>query len=187
MSDLKEQVKQLRATIFHMLNYANMYVLVLDEKMEVKFANNSLAQDLGFNDYNDLLGKCWLDFIQDQDRQQITTIHAVIAEGKEWKKYREFQNCILGSKGNIIVHWFNSHINSDYNWTFSFGIRKEPQTQVTMESIRSYYRDIVANDRTMINSMKDMILLRERVVNPIVDSCEPNFDVGENNEGSLSF
>ena len=178
MSKLEEQVITLRKTIFQMLNYANMYVLILDDKMEIQFANNSLAIDLGFKAYNDLVGKCWLDFIIDQDRKSITTIHSVLANGAEdWEKYREFQNLIQGNNGDKVrVHWFNSHINSNYNWTFSFGIRKEPMTEVTMDSIRTYYKDIIDNDRTMINSMRDMIVFRNR----IVDSCE------DKNEASIS-
>lgn len=181
MSDLIKQVKNLRRTIFNMLNYANMYVLVLDEKMEIKFANNSLAVDLGFKGYEELVGRCWLDFIRDEERKTITTIHAVVSRGTEWEKYREFKNVIITSDGEINVHWFNSHINSDFNWTFSFGIRQEPQTQVTMTSIRNYYKDIIDKDRTMINSMRDMIVFRERVV----DSCSPSFDVEKENEGSV--
>jgi transcriptional regulator with PAS, ATPase and Fis domain len=182
MSDeLKNQVKNLRRTIFNMLNYANMYVLVLDEKMEVRFANSSLALDLGFNNYKELVGRCWLDFIKEEERKTVITIHKVISVGEEWEKYKEFQNTIVG-KEEIYVHWFNSHINSDYNWTFSFGIRKKPPTQITMTSIRNYYKDIIDKDRTMIDSMRDMIVFRDRVV----DSCQPKFDVENNNEGSIS-
>lgn len=180
MPDLKEQVNQLRKTIFDMLNYANMYVLVLDEKMEIGYANNSLAIDLGLDKYSDLVGKCWLDFISDNDKKSVTTIHSVISRGIDnWEKYREFQNNIKGKEGDIAVHWFNSHINSNYNWTFSFGIRRQPVTEITMKSIRTYYRDIIDHDRTMINSMRDMIVFR----NKITDSCEPN--VEKKNEASI--
>ena len=182
--ELKEQVKQLRRTIFQMLNYANMYVLVLDEKMDIKFANNSLAVDLGFNGYKEVVGKCWLDFITEKERKIIITIHAIVAGGiEDWEKYREFQNIIKSINGEEIgVHWFNSHINTDFNWSFSFGIRQKPNTQVTMESIRKYYKDIVDKDRTMINSMRDMLVFR----NKIMDSCEPKFDVENKNEASVS-
>ena len=181
MLELKEQVNHLRMTIFNMLNYANMYVLILDRKMDVQFANNSLAVDLGFKTYNDIVGKCWLSFIRDDERKIITTIHKVVSDGvPEWEKYREFKNNIKGTEGDILVHWFNSHINTDFNWTFSFGIRKEPATEITMDSIRTYYKDIIDKDRTMINSMKDMILFRNR----IVDSCEANVET--ENEESLS-
>jgi len=173
MSDLEEQVKELRNIIFNMLNFTNMYVLVLDEAMVIKFANMSLAIDLGLESYNDLVGHCWLDFITDEESNLVTNIHAAVANGVEnWEKYREFQNKICGKKGNIDVHWFNSHINTEYNWTFSFGIQKKVVKKVTMDTVRNYYQDIISKDRVMINSMRDVIGLRDK----IVDSCKPNFE-----------
>lgn len=173
MSKLEEQVKQLRNTIFNMLNFTNMYILVLNEKMEIKFANNSLAIDLGFDNYHGLLGLCWLDFIDEKERSLISTIHASVAHGYEkWEeKYREFQNNIKGRNGNIYsVYWFNSHINSDYNWTFSFGIKKQPAKEITMDSVRTYYQDIISKDRIMINSMRDIFASRDKDIN----TCEVN-------------
>lgn len=169
MPDLESKISRLTETIFNMLNYANMYVLVLDEKMEVQFANQSLAVDIGYESYEKLVGKCWLDFIPSSEKKIIVTIHKVISDGKEgWRKYREFQNKILTIENNIIhVQWFNSHINSKYNWSLSFGLRKEPETKITMNSIRNYYRDVIDKDKTMIDSMRDMITLR----NKVIDTC----------------
>jgi hypothetical protein len=49
-----------------MLNFTNMYCLVLDKEMVIKFANLSLALDLGFESYEEMIGHCWLDFIKDR-------------------------------------------------------------------------------------------------------------------------
>ena len=165
----KELIAKLQQTVFNMLNYANMYVLVLDEKMTIKFANDCLEKDLGFKEQGESIGRCWLDFIVEEERKTITIVHGVLSKG-ESKKYSEFQNDIKSIDGEIHhVHWFNCHINSDYNWTFSFGIRKEPVPEITAESIRGYFRDIIQKDRTMIESIKDTITFKER----IIDSCEP--------------
>ena len=170
MVELEKEVMSLRKTIFSMLNYANMYVLVLDGKMNIKFANQALAKDLGFEKYRELTNRCWIDFIPEPERKVITTIHRAVAEGKEWNKFKEFQNNILTKDGNIVnVHWFNSHINTEFNWSFSFGIRQEPTTEITPESIRTYYKDIINKDRTMINAMKQLIVN----VNIDMDTCEP--------------
>ncbi len=172
MSELKSQVKELRSIIFNMLNFTNMYVLILDQNMIIKFANNSLAIDLGFEKYDDLLDKCWLEFIKTKEGETISAIHHAIANGtKDWEVYREFQNTINGKKGELNVCWFNSHINTDYNWTFSFGIRKKTTQEVSMDSVREYYQDIISKDRVMINAMRDVIGLRDK----IVDSCKPSF------------
>ena len=68
-----------------------------------------------------------------------------------------------------MVHWFNSHINTEYNWSFSFGITKTPNpTMVTMDSIREYYKDIIEYDRTMIESMKETIIQNDKVCQPVL-------------------
>jgi hypothetical protein len=172
MSDnLEYQISKLRKTIFNMLNYANMYVVVLNEDMIIKYANTSLARDLGFQIYKDILGKCWIDFLPENEIKETKTIHKIISDGKDWERYREHRNHIQPINGNPIqVHWFNSHINSEFNWSFSFGITKSPNpTTVTMESIRNYYKDIVEKDRTMIESIRDTITTKEK----LNDACEP--------------
>ena len=182
---LEEKINSLRNTIFNMLNYANMYVIVLDDKMIIRYANNSLAKDLGYKSYDEIIGKCWLDFLVKDEKKVITMIHKIVADGgDEWEKYKEYKNYIQPINGNekILVHWFNSHINTDYNWSFSFGISKQPKaTLVSMDSIRTYYRDIVEKDRTMIESMRDMILFK----NKIQDACEPE-NLLLKNEKSIS-
>jgi hypothetical protein len=174
-NSLEDEIKDLRNIIFNMLNFTNMYALVLDQNLVVRFANSSLSIDLGFKGYTDLIGRCWLDFVSDKERDIISVIHKSISNGiSGWEKYREFKNVIVNSNGDTIeVHWFNSHINTDLNWTFSFGIRKRPVVidDINMDSIRSYYRDIINKDREMIIAMRDVIHLRDK----IVDTCKPGF------------
>lgn len=178
-STLEDEVKELRNIIFNMLNFTNMYSLVLDQNLIVRFANASLSIDLGFKGYTELIGRCWLDFVADEEKDVIAVIHRSVADGIDgWEKYREFKNNIVAANNDLIeVHWFNSHINTDYNWTFSFGIRKRPLIidDINMESIRSYYRDIINKDREMIIAMRDVIHLRDK----IVDTCKPSFDTEE--------
>ena len=172
MSDLQKQIKELRNIVFTMLNFTNLYTLVLDEKMTIKFINNSLASDLGFKDYNALIGRCWLDFILEEDIKRVSIIHESIAYGRDgWEVYKEVKNRIKGNN-EIYVHWFNSHINSHYNWTFSFGVRKNEmeKTEVPIDSVREYYHDIITKDRVMINSIRDLIGANRKI-----DTCKPNF------------
>jgi len=155
MSKLEDQVKELRKVIFDILNFTNMYVLVLNEKMIIKFANNSLATDLGFKKYNDILGRNWLDFIEDKDI--IYKVHESIPFGHN----KEFQNKIYGLNGEeLSVHWFNSYINTDYNWIFSFGVKKDPPIEMTdsIESIRTHFLNMINEDRIMINSMREVMI-----------------------------
>jgi PAS domain S-box-containing protein len=175
-NNLETEVSELRNIIFSMLNFTNMYALVLDQQMVVRFVNTSLALDLGYKSYNDVIGQCWLDFIPEKDRKIIGAIHTAVslAEGN-WNKYREFKNQILNKNGDIFhVHWFNSHINTNLNWTFSFGVRERPiiKDDVDIDSVRDYYRDIINKDREMIFALRDVIGLRDK----IVDTCRPNFN-----------
>jgi hypothetical protein len=44
--------------------------------------------------------------------------------------------------------------------TFSMGLKliQETEAIVTEESIRSYYKDIIEKDRTMIQSLRDVVM-----------------------------
>jgi hypothetical protein len=53
MSKMEKQVEGLREIVFKMLNFTNMYCLVLDHEMIVKFVNLSLALDLGYESYEE--------------------------------------------------------------------------------------------------------------------------------------
>jgi len=165
MSDsLEDQVKQLKNIIFNMLNFTSIYVLILDNRMNIKFINNSLAVDLGFRTYKELLGRCWMDFIDSKEKNVILTAHNSIINKKDnWEdKYKELKTNIVGKNGEVnSVYWFNSHINSDYNLTLSFGIKKNINPGITIESVRNYYKDILDKDRLMILSMKDTIKMKE--------------------------
>jgi len=175
-SNLETEVNELRNIIFSMLNFTNMYALVLDQEMIIRFVNKSLSFDLGYTSYTELIGHCWLDFVPEKERQLVGVIHksVALAEGN-WHKYREFKNQIVSKNGIIFdIHWFNSHINTNLNWTFSFGVRERPiiKEDADIDNIRHYYRDIINKDREMIFALRDVIGLRDK----IVDTCKPNFN-----------
>jgi len=137
-----------------------MYVLVLDEKMNIKFANYSLYNVLGFVDHNEILGKCWLDFIKKEDSDSIVSIHhAISTDAKDSKMFNEYTNDIVPITGEpVSVKWFNAHINHEYNWSFSIGIQTAKPVMITAESVRSYYKQVLENDRTMILSLRNSII-----------------------------
>jgi hypothetical protein len=87
--------------------------------------------------------------------------HSLAYGGKRYEhKYREVVNDIECLNGELItVKWFNIPINSAYNMTFSAGVvvDKVDKTVASEESIRSYYRDVIQKDRTMIESLKDVL------------------------------
>ena len=154
----KDETVKVKRAIWNMMNYANMFVLVLDIDMKIKFMNWSLSKVLGFDNENEAIGKCWLEFINEKEKIVVTNINSLMAKEKD-ETVKEFTNDIVNLDGaSIGVKWFNIHINNDYNWTFSIGLLTKATPEITEESVRSYYRDIIEQDRTMIRSMRDTIL-----------------------------
>lgn len=160
LNQVNEELNKIKSAIWDMMNYANMFVLVLDENMTIKFINWSLATALGFKTESEPVGKCWLDFIPIEEKQVITTIHKVIStNSKSSKEYQEHRNSILTISGQRLeIKWFNTQINHDYNWSFSIGLIVEKSIEITEDSIRAYYKDIINKDRTMIMALRDSIL-----------------------------
>jgi hypothetical protein len=155
-----EEIKQLKNIIFNMLNFTNIYTLVLDKSMKIKFANNSLAKDLGFDTYKELLGRYWLEFISEKEKENVREIHSIISNNNNgWEKeYKECRNNIISKTGEMYsIYWFNSYINSEYRLTLSFGIKKEQVYYTTIDSVRNYYQEIINRDRVMINSIRNLI------------------------------
>lgn len=158
LEELKEKSRSLQKAIWDMLNYANMYVVILDPSMNIKLINYSLAKELGFESENDPLGRCWLDFIREEDREQIKITHAKVAFEQDIENFGEVTNYVLSGDGStFLVKWFNVPINSQYNVTMSFGLPRDKRAEITEESIRSYYRDILEKDKTMIKSLKESL------------------------------
>jgi hypothetical protein len=168
-------MEKLQLSILEMLNYANMYVLILDEVMKIKFINYSLATEIGFKDELEPIGRCWLDFIPSQDHAMISQIHAVISTTNDFDKYKEVSGDIMRKDGTTFpIKWFNIRINHIYNWTFSFGLTQNKIVEITEESIRSYWEDRVLRDTTMIESMRDLLTSDNPALIPKV--CIPDLE-----------
>ena len=159
-NELETRLRNTRHAVWDMMNYTKMFVVILDENLKVKIANWYLATELGFENEDDLLDKCWLQFVDEQKHDLIKRVHS-IAISEEFYKVREVVNEIITLDGKIInVKWFNTKINDKYHWSFSIGIPMVNDTlhAETEETIRSYYKDIIARDRTMIEALRDTIL-----------------------------
>ena len=174
-NDMEGRVRSMRNAVWDMLNYANLFVVVLDENMNIKLVNWSLATTIGFKNEDEMLGRHWLDFIPEAERETISTYHSLLSESKNFDGInREFFNCILTNDGNgINVKWFNTKVNNNYNWTFSIGIPREDRNfENTEDSIRAYYRDIIDQDKTMIEALRDTILDWKGPTIKISGSCK---------------
>jgi PAS domain S-box-containing protein len=154
----KKERQLLKKAIWDMLNYANLYVVLLDKELNIRLVNYSLATKLGFKNEREPIGRCWLDFIKEEERIKIKAIHYDLSTNQE-SKFFEHQNEIITINGEtILVKWFNTQINSHYNMTFSFGMPKSIPAEITEDSIRTYYREIVEKDKTMIRTLREAVL-----------------------------
>jgi len=163
LSQYKNESITLKKAIWDMLNYANMFVLILDKNMTIKLCNYSLATFIGFKNEKEILEKNWLDFIPEAERQIVSHVHNMvkICEEQKDEKYKEVLNEILLLDGSSVsVRWFNMCINHSYQMSFSIGVAQQKPAEATDESIRSYYRDIIDKDRTMIKSIRELVLCK---------------------------
>jgi len=146
-------------TIWNILNYLNLFVLILDSDMKIKLANYYLATFLGYESEDDIVGEAWLRFIREDQKEAINNVHENIKE--DTGLFREFTNELITLSGEeIFVKWFNSSINHELDYTFSVGIplTKDVVTpKNSIDSIRSYYRDILDKDKSMIESLREIV------------------------------
>jgi len=162
------ETESLKKAIWDILNYTNMFVLLLDREMNIKLINWNLATTLGFENEKEPLGRCWLDFINPDDHTEAKIIHSGLVRllSDRRKNLREtIMDIVTNNQTIISVKWYNTVINSGFNMVFSFGVKRSSLNEETEESIRSYYRDIIEKDRTMITSMKDIVLKGDPNIN----------------------
>ena len=159
LSNIMEQLENTKIAVWDMRVYSNKFVLVLDENIKIRFINLSLAKLLGFENEKEAVGKSWLDFIPDTERQTIKKVHVMIKEDESGHLFAEYINRIVTLKNEMIdIKWFNTRINHKYEWTFSFGVILEQPQVVNEQSIRDYYLDIIKKDRTAIVAIRDKLL-----------------------------
>jgi len=159
---LKVEANSLKKAIWDMLNYANVYVLLLDKNLIIRLINYSLARDLGYKNEKVAIGHCWLDHVPPSSLTIVRLAHRELIYGKDKVKYREVTNDLKMRDSTLSsTKWFNIPINSKYNMTFSVGIKltsPEDYMRISEDSIRSYYKDIIEKDRSMIKSLREVAM-----------------------------
>ena len=149
----------IQSNIWKFLDYSNLFIVMLDKELNIKIANYHLSKILGFEDEDKICNLNWSKFLKPNDIDLIKHIHSEILLGS--KLYNEFTNDIIDKDNKLItVKWFNVLINHGFNCTFSIGIplTKKPTIDEDIDSIRAYFKDILEQDKTTINAMKEMTL-----------------------------
>jgi PAS domain S-box-containing protein len=143
--------------IMELLNCSIFYIVILDMNMKIRFVNNSLVTSLGFQSDESLIDRCWLDFIPDEDVDNIKKVHSSTLHGHSGD-FNEYSNSVLDITGSKFeVKWFNVLINHGTDWSFSFGLPYEKQREITKEGIRKNFRSMIESDKTLIRSLKEHV------------------------------
>lgn len=153
---LEDAKRKVEINLWNLLNYSNLLILVLTKDNEIKLCNYRLCKFLGFDNEDDVVGKLWSDFLNESDRSVLTYIQDKMKEKLE--DFEEVAYDIKTPDGGISVKWFISLINGDLNWTFCIGmpIYAGITIEDNLDSLRSYFRDIIVKDRTTINAMREV-------------------------------
>lgn len=155
----QSEVEKIQNGIWKLLDYSNMFVVMLDRDLKIKIINYHLTKVLGYEYPSDLISKDWRQFLRKPDYELIHHISNEIMNGN--LNYKEFTNDILDKDGkSITVKWFNTLINHEFNCIFSVGVplTKEPTLDEDIDSLRAYFRDILEQDRTVIQAMKEVTM-----------------------------
>jgi PAS domain S-box-containing protein len=152
VTDLKRTI----VNLWNILDYSNYFVVVVDNVQEIRLCNRILSKTLGFESEVDLVGKKWGEFIPEGAKDLTALIHRETIENKSGTV--ESTGEIVGLDGKVIVvKWFHSLVNSELDWVFSMGVPFNIDGQETVENVRTFYKEILAKDRTTIEAIKKRI------------------------------
>ena len=153
------EIEKIQSGVWELLDYSNMFVVMLDQNLKIKIINYHLSKTLGYDNPSDLVKKDWKDFLRISDHELVQHVCNEIIKGNQ--SYKEFTNDIIDiNKKSITVKWFNTYINHDFNCVFAIGLplTKEPSIDEDIDSLRAYFRDILEQDKTVINAMKEITM-----------------------------
>lgn len=155
-TDLQNNIKTVKHAVWDIVNYSKLFVVLLDRDFKIRLANWFLAKSLGFKNEEQLIGKCWLDFISENEKPLVSELYKIIVTKEDsYYKPGEIITRLNGNK-ELDVKWFSTYINNTNNLIFNIGIPLETYDYTSAEeSIRAYYKDILAQDKTMLESLRD--------------------------------
>lgn len=154
---------KLYISIKELMDYSNIYMVVINKDLKIKMCSLKLAKDLGYNNINEIEGKSWLDYIDKNDKTEVINIHKyIISDNKNgYDKYKEINsNIILKDDSKINVKWFNAKLNNNFNCTFSIGIpydNDEITENDSMDDIRTYWRHIINENNSILNTLRILV------------------------------
>jgi len=153
-----EVLSEMRSSILNMWNileYSNYYVLIYDSTFNIILCNQILARVLGYKESLEVIGTKFIDYISKDDQYVFKSIQSIIS--KPDHEMSEFLSELIDRDGHKhVVKWFNSYINSETSWTFSFGVpvKDDKFYNDSVDNMRERYKDIISIHRNLINDIK---------------------------------
>ena len=120
-----------------------------------------LSKILGFESEIEMVGKKWEEFIPESTKDLTALIHRETIENKNGT-VESTGEIVTGNCKILVVKWFHSFINSELEWVFSMGVPFNIDGQETIENVRTFYKEILARDKTTIEAIKKRIY-REKI------------------------
>ena len=151
----KEKVEKL---LWSVINYSKFYFLVIDSSINIRIANLSLANILGFESPEELTGRDFKEFLSDSSKEAIS---ALFKESEDkTKKVQSTGECIYDvysyiEKKRTTVRWFSTRLNG-FILTFGVSILYEiVEDNIKDEnSVRHLWETEIKKDKVFIESIK---------------------------------
>jgi PAS domain S-box-containing protein len=148
-------------SLVDIFDYSDLYIILLDEYFSIRLCSFMLSKHLGYDSSEELIGRNWNDFLP-IEMNELKDLFS----NKRKEIYKEFTNDIITKSGErISTKWFNTRIENSRIWTFSIGIplTKRITKEDSIETMRSYWEDIIQKDRTTINIFKEITTQTDEV------------------------
>lgn len=69
------EVEKIQSEIWKLLDYSNLFVVMLDRNLEIKIINYHLSKILGYDRPSDLIKKDWREFLRSPDHELIHHVY----------------------------------------------------------------------------------------------------------------
>ena len=155
-------------TVCRLIDFSNMFLVIMGEDGKIASIGNRVSKHINHpENFVELNGKNWFDFVVPIDRERVQGEYNEIILNKDLCKETIYG--ISGeTSGAIQIKWIISYVNHEYNLVLSIGIPVS-KDETEFERIRNYYSEIIAKDRTNIQSIKDE---SQKLYNKVEVECQ---------------
>jgi len=109
----EEQLRKEKETTQMYLDVAGSIFLVIDTKKHIRLINRKGTDVLGFKEEKKLIGRSWLDFVEQSDKKRVRSLLNGCLSGKQ-PLTSAFESKITAKSGNdLLIYWQTAAIKND--------------------------------------------------------------------------